>query len=76
MSFDVAAEGQSPVGTLQVTARRSTVEVVTQPLQPGARSARVLEFELAQEEKFVEFRVLANGTGALTLHNVKLERAR
>lgn len=76
VSFDVAAEGQSPVGTLQVTARRSTVEVVTQPLQPGPRSARVLEFELAQEEKFVEFRVLANGTGALTLHNVKLERAR
>jgi hypothetical protein len=74
VSFDVASEGAGTVGTLQVTSRQSALQLATEPLQAGARTRRVLEFDVANEERFVEFRVLANGAGALTVHGVTIER--
>lgn len=74
VAFDVQAEGDGPLGTLQVTARQSALVLASQPLEPGARGQRVLEFEVQQEEKFVEFRVLANGGGSISVYGTSVER--
>ena len=74
VAFEVQADGEGPVGTLQVTARQSALVLASQPLVAGARGQQVLEFEVQQEEKFVEFRVLASGTGSISVFGTSVER--
>jgi len=74
VSFDVTGEGAALLGMLEVTASKSAIKIVEQPLTAGPRQSRVLEFKLEKESQFVEFRVLANGTGAVSVHGVTIER--
>ena len=74
VSFDLAAEGPAALGTLQVTARQSSVVLATQAVEPGPRGLHVLEFEVPYEEKAVEFRVLSNGTGTISVFGTSIER--
>jgi hypothetical protein len=74
VSFDVAGEGASMLGKLEVTGAKSALKIAEQPLTAGPRQSRVLEFKLERESQFVEFRVLSNG-GAVSVHGVTIERA-
>ena len=63
------------LGKLEVTASKSALKIGEQPLCAGPRQSRVLEFTLEKEAQFVEFRVVTNGSGAVTVHGVTIERA-
>ena len=63
------------LGKLEVTASKSALKIGEQPLGAGPRQSRVLEFTLEKEAQFVEFRVVTNGSGAVTVHGVTIERA-
>lgn len=75
VSFDVAGEGAPSLGKLEVTAAKGAVKLVEQPLAAGPRQSRVLEFKLEREWQFVEFRVLTNGSGSISVYGVTIERA-
>lgn len=75
VAFDVAAEGSSQLGRLEVTASKSALKLAEQPLVAGPRQSHALEFTLEKEAQFVEFRVVTNGSGAVTVHGVTIERA-
>ena len=72
--FDVAAEGAPLLGALEVTAAKSTLKLAEHALRAGPRQSRVLEFKTEHEAQFVEFRVVTNGEGSVSVFGVTVER--